>query len=117
MAERTAMRPTKYDQILAEIQKIGDKQADITELAETVSKHHKTLYGNGEEGLCEMVRTIRRDVSALPTKQDFITQSKKQNGEEGITFKWLTEKVFLPILWPLILVVVMAAYIIQNYVN
>lgn len=116
MAERTATRPSKYDLILAEIQKIGEKQADITELAATVNKHHKTLYGNGEEGICEIVRSIRRDVSALPTKQD-IMQAKKQNGEEGITFKWLTEKVFLPVLWPLLLVVVMAAYIIQNYVK
>ena len=111
------MAQTKYDLIMEAIESLSRQN---TGMIERVEQHHKTLYGNGQEGICEMVRTIKRDVSALPTKQDLgalreeVIQSKA-SGSDAITFKWLLEKVFIPILWPLLVVVVGAAYVIQNY--
>lgn len=126
MSEGMAQR-TKYDLIMEAIESLSRQN---TGMIERVEQHHRTLYGNGQEGICEMVRTIKRDVAALPTKQDMgalreeVIQSKASGGviagsddagSDAITFRWLLEKVFVPILWPLLVVLAGAAYIIQNY--
>lgn len=117
MGTDNIMTQTKYDLILQAIREVNEKQADVSDLCELVGRHHKTLYGNGEEGLCESIRGIRKDITDMKEVIHSKRDERRAADSEGITFKWLTEKVILPVLWPLILVVVMAAYIIQNYVK
>ena len=113
------MTATKTDLILEAISDL--KRADSKEFMEICTKVETlehTIYGNGEEGLCEMVRNIQKEIVKLPTKNE-MTKLKEEiissRDENGITFKWLLEKIFLPALLPLIGVVVAAAYIIQTF--
>ena len=113
------MAATKTEEILeaiADLKKTDSKE--FVELCGKVETLEHTIYGNGEEGLCEMVRNVQKQITILPTKEE-MTKLKEEiissRDENGITFKWLLEKIFLPALLPLIGVVVAAAYIIQTF--
>ena len=93
LEELTALRTETRDRLATEETRRVLIEARLVAVEKATDKNSKTLHGNGEPGMDELIREIYARVQAM----------EKKRKEETATFRWWWEKVISPFIMPILI--------------